>query len=281
MSRFDAIVIGAGQAGPPLAARLSQAGQRVALVERKFFGGTCVNTGCIPTKTLVASAYAAHLARRAAFYGVTLGGPVGVDMKALKARKNEVLGKSRSGVEEGLRKLEHCTVFEGQARLESPTEVRVGDELLRAEKIFLNVGGRAIVPKLPGIEKIEFLTNSTILELDVLPRHLVVVGGSYIGLEFAQMYRRFGSEVTVVERGARLVAHEDEDVSAAIKDILEAEGIHIRLDAECIHFEAGEAGPVVGMTCTAGEPKVAGSHVLLAMGRVPNTGDLGLDEIGV
>lgn len=281
MNRFDAIIIGAGQAGPPLAARLSQAGQQVALIERKFFGGTCVNTGCIPTKTLVASAYAAQLARRAAFYGVTLGGPVGVDMKALKARKNEVLGKSRSGVEDGLRKLEHCTVFEGQARMDSPTEVRVGAELLTAEKIFLNVGGRAIVPKLPGINKIEFLTNSTILELDVLPRHLVIVGGSYIGLEFAQMYRRFGSEVTVVERGSRLVAHEDEDVSAAIKDILEAEGIHIRLDAECIHFEAGDDGPVVGMTCDAGEPRVAGSHVLLAMGRTPNTDDLGLDEIGV
>lgn len=281
MKDFDAIIVGAGQAGPSLAGRLSQAGQHVALVERKYFGGTCVNTGCIPTKTLVASAYAAHLARRAAFYGVTISGAVGVDMKALKARKDAVLGKSRAGVEEGLRKLDNCTVYEGQARLESPTQVRVGEDLLTAEKIFLNVGGRATVPNLPGIDKIEYLTNSTILELDVLPRHLVIVGGSYIGLEFAQMYRRFGSEVTVVERNSRLVQHEDADVSAAIKDILEAEGISIRLDAECIHFDASNDGPVVGMNCTEGEPRVAGSHVLLAMGRTPNTDDLGLEQAGV
>ena len=281
MSRFDAIILGAGQAGPPLARSLSQAGFHVALVERKYFGGTCVNTGCIPTKTLVASAYAAHLARRAAFYGVTISGNIGVDIKALKARKDAVLGKSRAAVETGLRKLENCTVYEGQARLESPTQVRVGADLLTADKIFLNVGGRATIPSLPGIDTIEFLTNSTILDLDVLPRHLVIVGGSYIGLEFAQIYRRFGSEVTIVERNSRLVQHEDEDVSAAIKDILEAEGINIRLNAECIHFKTGDDGPIVGMNCTAGEPQVAGSHVLLAMGRTPNTGDLGLDEIGV
>lgn len=281
MNQFDAIIVGAGQAGPPLAARLSRAGQRVALIERKYFGGTCVNTGCIPTKTLVASAYSAHLARRAAFYGITVSGPVGVDMKALKARKDAVLGKSRAGVEEGLRKLDHCTVYEGQARLESPTQVRVGADLLTADKIFLNVGGRAAIPDLPGIDKIKFLTNSTILALDILPRHLVIVGGGYIGLEFAQMYRRFGSEVTVVERSARLVQHEDEDISAAIKDILEGEGICIRLNAECIHFESSADGPVVGTNCTTGEPRIAGSHVLLAVGRTPNTGDLGLDEIGV
>jgi pyruvate/2-oxoglutarate dehydrogenase complex dihydrolipoamide dehydrogenase (E3) component len=281
MNHFDAIIVGAGQAGPPLAGRLAKSGLRVALIERKYFGGTCVNTGCIPTKTLVASAYAAHLARRAAFYGVTLEGAVGVDMKALKARKDEVLGRSRTAVEAGLRKLDNCTVFEGQARLESPTQVRVGADLLTADKIFLNVGGRATVPNLPGIDKIEFLTNSTILELDVFPRHLVIVGGSYIGLEFAQMYRRFGSEVTIVEQSSRLVQHEDEDISAAIKDILEAEGIDVRLNSECIHFDTSEEGPIVGTNCTTGEPRVTGSHVLLAMGRTPNTGDLGLEEIGV
>ena len=281
MTHFDAIIVGAGQAGPPLAGAFSKAGQRVALIERKYFGGTCVNTGCIPTKTLVASAYAAHLARRAAFYGVTLSSEVGVNMKAIKARKDAVLGKSRADVEESLRKLDNCTVYEGQARLESPTQVRVGAELLTADKIFLNVGGRATVPNLPGIDKIGFLTNSTILELDVLPRHLVIVGGSYIGLEFAQMYRRFGNEVTVVERGSRLVQQEDEDVSAAIKDILEAEGIGVRLDAECIHFDSKGDGPIVGTNCTTGEPNIAGSHVLLAVGRTPNTSDLGLNEIGV
>ena len=285
MNRFDAIIIGAGQAGPPLARRLSQAGQRIALIERKYFGGTCVNAGCIPTKTLVASAYAAQLARRAAFYGVMIGGAaggtVGVDMKAIKARKDMVLGKSRAGVEEGLRKLDNCTVYQEQARMESPTQVRVGAELLSADRIFLNVGARATVPDLPGIDKIKFLTNSTLLDLDVLPRHLVIVGGGYIGLEFAQMYRRFGSEVTIVEQSGRLVKHEDEDVSAAIKDILEAEGVNVRLNAECIHFESSEEGPVVGTNCTIHEPRITGSHVLLAMGRTPNTGDLGLEGIGV
>jgi pyruvate/2-oxoglutarate dehydrogenase complex dihydrolipoamide dehydrogenase (E3) component len=281
MSKFDAIIIGAGQAGPSLASRLAKAGMKIAVVERKLFGGTCVNTGCIPTKTLVASAYAAHLARRASFYGVTITGDVKVDMKALKARKDGVLMQSRSAVEAGLRSLQNCSVYQGHARLESTTEVRVGADLLSAEKIFLNVGGRAAVPDLPGIDKIEYLTNSSILELEVLPSHLVVVGGSYVGLEFAQMFRRFGSEVTVVEKGPRLVQHEDEDVSAAIKEILEAEGIQIRLGAECIHFDVQGTAPVVGTSCKVGAPEIVGSHVLLAMGRRPNTDDLGLDAIGM
>ena len=181
MTNFDAIIIGAGQAGPPLAHRLAKSGMKVAAIERKLFGGTCVNTGCIPTKTLVASAYAAHLARRASSYGVTLTGEVKVDMRALKARKDGVLMKSRTAVEAGLRKLPNCTVYQGHARFESPTQVRVGNELLSADKIFLNVGGRAVVPELPGVEKISYLTNSTILDLEVVPSHLVVVGGSYVG----------------------------------------------------------------------------------------------------
>jgi pyruvate/2-oxoglutarate dehydrogenase complex dihydrolipoamide dehydrogenase (E3) component len=281
MSKFDAITIGTGQAGPSLASRLAKAGMKIAVVERKLFGGTCVNTGCIPTKTLVASAYAAHLARRASFYGVTLAGDVKVDMKALNARKDGVLMQSRKAVEAGLRNLPNCSVYQGHARFESATEVRVGADLLSAEKFFLNVGSRAAVPELPGIDKIEYLTNSTILELDTLPSHLVVVGGSYVGLEFAQMFRRFGSEVTVVEKAPRLVQHEDEDVSAAIKEILEAEGIQIRLGAECIHFGVRGTEPVVGTSCTVGAPEIAGSHVLLAMGRRPNTDDLGLDAIGM
>jgi pyruvate/2-oxoglutarate dehydrogenase complex dihydrolipoamide dehydrogenase (E3) component len=281
MTNFDAIIIGAGQAGPPLAHRLAKSGMKVAAIERKLFGGTCVNTGCIPTKTLVASAYAAHLARRASSYGVTLTGEVKVDMRALKARKDGVLMKSRTAVEAGLRKLPNCTVYQGHARFESPTQVRVGNELLSADKIFLNVGGRAGVPELPGVEKISYLTNSTILDLEVVPSHLVVVGGSYVGLEFAQMFRRFGSEVTIVEKGSRLAQHEDEDVSAAIKEILEAEGIQIRLGAECIHFDASGSESIVGTSCKVGAPEIAGSHVLLAMGRQPNTDDLGLDEIGM
>jgi len=278
---FDAIVIGAGQAGPPLAERLGQAGMTVALIERKHFGGTCVNTGCTPTKTLVASAYAAHLARRAGDFGVTIGGPVGVDMKAVKARKDEVALGSRHNVETWVAGMKGVTAFRGQARFESPTEVSVDGQLLSAPHIFLNVGGRPIVPDMPGVNTVKFLTSTAILELDTLPRHLVVIGGSYIGLEFAQMYRRFGAEVTVVEKADRLVQREDADVSAAVKDILEAEGIHVRLNAECIHFVPHGEEVGVGVDCTDGPPEIVGSHVLLAVGRRPNTDDLGLEKTGV
>jgi pyruvate/2-oxoglutarate dehydrogenase complex dihydrolipoamide dehydrogenase (E3) component len=278
---YDAIIIGAGQAGPSLAGRLTQAGMRVALVERKLFGGTCVNTGCTPTKTLVASAYAAHLARRAAEFGVTLGGAVTVDMAAVMARKEKVAGASRDGVEAWLKHMAGCTVYEGHASFESAREIRVGDARLAAERIFINVGGRALVPEFPGIDRVAHLTNTTILDLAVLPRHLVVVGGSYIGLEFAQIYRRFGSAVTVVEKGPRLVAREDEDVSAAIQGILESEGIAIRLDAECIRLAPHGQDIAVGVDCTSGAPEIVGSHLLLAVGRRPNTDDLALDKAGV
>ncbi|MDB5395059.1 MAG: FAD-dependent pyridine nucleotide-disulfide oxidoreductase [Rhodospirillales bacterium] len=278
---FDAIVIGAGQAGPPLAERLTRAGMKVALIERKLFGGTCVNTGCIPTKTLVASAYAAHLARRAADFGVTLGGPVGVDMKAVKARKDAVSGKSRTGVENWVKTMAGCTVYEGHARFESPTEIRVGTELLSAPRIFINVGARATIPDMPGVDAVKFLTNSSMLQLDTLPRHLVIIGGSYIGLEFAQMYRRFGSEITVVEKASRLIQREDEDISAAVKDIFEEEGIAVRLNAECIRFAPQGDNTVVGVDCSEGPPEIVGSDVLLAVGRTPNTADLGLEKAGV
>jgi pyruvate/2-oxoglutarate dehydrogenase complex dihydrolipoamide dehydrogenase (E3) component len=281
MTAFDAIVIGAGQAGPPLAERLTKAGMTVALIERKLFGGTCVNTGCIPTKTLVASAYAAHLARRAADFGVTTGGQVGVDMKTVKARKDLVSGNSRHGVENWVKGMAGCTAYVGHARFESPTEIRVGDALLSAPKIFINVGGRATVPEMPGIEKVKYLTNTTMLQLDTLPHHLVIIGGSYIGLEFAQMYRRFGAQVTVVEKAARLIQREDEDISAAVKEILEAEGIAIRLNAECITFAPHGDDIGVGVDCTQGPPEIVGSHVLLAVGRTPNTADLDLDKAGV
>ncbi|MFU0503190.1 FAD-containing oxidoreductase [Pseudaminobacter sp. NGMCC 1.201702] len=282
MSRkFDAIIIGAGQAGPPLAGRLTEAGMTVALIERKLFGGTCVNTGCIPTKTLVASAYAARLAQRAADYGVTIGGAVGVDMKALKARKDAVVGKARKGVEDWLKDMDKCTVVRGQACFLSQREVAVENQVLASDRIFINVGGRAAVPDTPGIDQVDYLTNTSILELETLPRHLVIVGGSYIGLEFAQMYRRFGSEVTVVEKGPRLIQREDPDISDAIKGILENEGIAIRLDAECIDFTPKGRDIGVGLYCTSGEPEALGSHVLLAVGRQPNTDDLDLDKAGV
>ncbi|WP_174510932.1 FAD-containing oxidoreductase [Methylocella tundrae] len=280
-SRFDAIIIGAGQAGPPLAGRLTKAGLKVALVERKFFGGTCVNTGCIPTKTLVASAYAAHMARRAADFGVMIGGGVGVDMKAVKARADAISGKARAGVESWLRGMANCVVYQGHARFESTREVRVGDDLLEADRIFINVGARAIIPHMPGIDRINYLTNSSVLQLDALPRRLCIIGGSYIGLEFAQMYRRFGADVTVVEMRPRLIGREDEDVSAAVKDMLEKEGVEIRLDAECVSFRSEGDVIGVGVNCRSGEPEISCSHVLLAVGRRPNTDDLGLDRAGV
>lgn len=278
---FDAIIIGAGQAGPFLAGRLTAEGMTVAIVERHLFGGTCVNTGCTPTKTLIASAEVAHQARRAAEYGIRLSGPVSTDMGAVKKRKESVVAASRDGLESWLRGMERCTVLNGHARFESPQDVRVGDTLISAKRIFLNVGGRAIVPRMPGIEKVPYLTNTSILELETLPRHLVVIGGSYIGLEFAQMYRRFGSEVTVVEKGPRLIWREDPDVSEAIEAIFKNEGIRVRTAAECIRFAQGVDQVVAGVDCQEGSPEVPGSHVLLAVGRRPNTDDLGLDRAGV
>ena len=281
MKNYDAIIIGTGQAGPSLAARFSAAGLKVAIIERDKFGGTCVNTGCIPTKTLVASAYAAHVARRGAEYGFDVNGDVRVDMKRVKARKDKISGRSSKGVEEWLRGLKNCTVIQGHARFQSPHAVVVNDEVLQADKIFINVGGRASVPDMPGIHDVPFLNNSSMMNVDFLPEHLVIVGGSYIGLEFGQMYRRFGSEVTIVEMGPRLIGREDEDLSAAVREIMEAEGIHIHLNAKCISLEKREKGIAVGIDCDDGPPEAIGSHVLLAVGRTPNTSDLGLDRAGV
>jgi len=281
MKDFDAIIIGAGQAGPALAGRLTAAGMTVAFVERKLFGGTCVNTGCTPTKTLVASAYAAHLARRSADFGVLLEGPVRVDMKRVKARADAIVAESRMGVEHRLRTMNGCTVIEGHARFEAPNRVRAGEELLAAPRIFVNVGGRASVPDIPGVHDVPFLNNRSILELDRLPEHLVVVGGSYVGLEFAQMYRRFGAEVTVVEKSPHLIAREDEEISEAIREILTDEGIKVRTSAECIGLAPHDEGIEVGVNCQEGEPTSIGSHVLLAVGRRPNTDDLGLEAAGI
>lgn len=281
MTKFDAIIIGTGQAGPYLASRLAGAGMTVAIVERKKFGGTCVNTGCIPTKTMVASAYAAHMARRAGDFGVRVEGAVSVDMKRVKARKDEISGKSRVGVESWLKGMKNCTVLEGHARFESSREVNVNGEVIAAERIFINVGGRASVPEMPGLTEVPYLTNSTMMEVDFLPRHLIVVGGSYIGLEFGQMFRRFGSEVTIVEMGPRLISREDEDTSAAVREILEGEGIAVRLNAKCIAFSRRGEETVAKVDCEKDSPEVSGSHVLLAVGRVPNTQDLGLGKAGV
>ena len=280
MPQFDAIIIGTGQAGPSLAHRLAAAGQRAAIVERHRFGGTCVNTGCTPTKTLVACAYAAHLARRAGDYGVSVPGPVTVDMRKVKARKDYVLGFSNRGVERALRSNPMITVYQGHARFTSRQSVAVGGEALNAPRIFINVGGRAAVPDIPGLDQVEYFTNSTLLDIESLPPHLIVVGGSYVGLEFAQIYRRFGSEVTVIEMAPRLIPREDEDVSAAVAGILHAEGIALHLGA--CDLKLTRRGNDIGASFDAdGRKEVAGSHLLIAVGRRPNTDDLGLDTAGV
>ncbi|QWT20793.1 FAD-containing oxidoreductase [Bacillus sp. NP157] len=281
---FDAIIIGAGQAGPALAGRLTAAGKTVAIIERHLVGGTCVNTGCKPTKTLVASAYAAHLARRGAEYGVRYAsdpGPVRFHLPTAAARAEKVILDSRKGNEDWLAGMPGLTLIRGHACFTGPRQVEVNGETLEAPQVFINVGGRANVPDFPGIDEVDYLTNSTIIPLQTLPEHLVVVGGSYIGLEFAQMYRRFGAKVTVVEQGPRLVSREDEAVSAAIQAFLEAEGIEVRTGACCITLGKHGDGVKVGVDCTEGAPEVTGSHVLLAVGRRPNTDDLGLDAAGI
>src|SRR5919109_2390928 len=268
-TKYDSIVIGTGQAGPSLAVRLAETGMKVAIIERKRFGGTCVNDGCIPTKTLVASARTAHVARRAAEYGVMINGSITVNMKQVKERKDAVVRCSREGVERWLKSTENLTVYIGHARFEDTHQVRVGEELLEADKIFINVGGRAYVPPLRGLDQVPYLTNSSMMEVDFLPEHLIIVGGSYVGLEFGQMYRRFGSEVTIVEMGPCLIQREDEDISEAVAEILENERINIRLKAECIGVEKHRDKVAINLDCRSGDKTVIGSHLLLAVGRVP------------
>ncbi|GAC1604902.1 MAG: FAD-containing oxidoreductase [Myxococcales bacterium] len=278
MERYDSIVIGTGQSGPSLAVRLAKAGRSVAVVERKKFGGTCVNVGCIPTKTLVASARAAWAVRNASAFGVQLDGGFHVDMKRVKARKDALVRSSSQGVEEWLRKTKGCTVIEGHARFAGPRRVRAGDRELEATEVFLNVGARAVVPPLPGLATVPFWTNTGMLEVDFVPPHLLILGGGYLALEFGQMYRRFGSEVTVVERSPRLMPREDDDVAAEVRSILEAEGVRFRTGAD-VRKVAGAAG-ALELQLGSGEV-VRGSHLLVAIGRAPNTADLGLAEAGV
>jgi len=282
---FDAIVIGSGQAGPSVATRLAGSGLKTALIEREHFGGTCVNDGCTPTKTLVASARTAHMARRAADYGVRITGPVRVDMKAVKARKDAVVAHSLNKLSKWLEGTANLSVLWGHARFVSPDAVRVsgkaGEQVVQAPRIFINVGGRPAVPDWPGLADVPYLTNISMMDLDVLPEHLIVVGGSYIGLEFAQMYRRFGSRVTVLEYADRIIAREDAEVCAEVQAILEREGVE---------FVFGTRDPKVQRTGVRTQVSVQeggvrrdfeGSHLLIAVGRQPNTDDLGLDAAGI
>jgi pyruvate/2-oxoglutarate dehydrogenase complex dihydrolipoamide dehydrogenase (E3) component len=280
--RYDAIVIGAGQAGPSLAARFAAAGKSVAIIERHLMGGTCVNAGCTPTKTLIASARIAYDARRAGDFGVELSAnQVTVNIAVVHARKKSVVEASRTGLEGWLHGLQNCTIFKGHARFESAHSVSVAGDTLTSDQIFINVGGRPRIPPFPGATDVPVLTSTSLLALEELPAHLIVIGGSYVGLEFAQMYRRFGSNVTVIEKEPRLLSHEDVEVAAAIQAALEAEGIQVRLGAECIDLARDGGSVIANVHCSAGSPQVTGSHLLVAMGRLPNTDDLGLDRAGI
>src|SRR5512132_2130142 len=261
MTHFDAIVIGTGQSGPSLAHRIAKEGRRVAIAERRRVDGGCVYDVCISTKSMIASARAAHVARWASDFGVVIDGLIRIDMKAVKARKDAIVRVSNEGVEEGLREADSVTVFTDHARFVGVRQVAVGDDVLTAGQIFINVGCRADIPPIPGLDEVPYLDNSSMMAVDFLPTHLVIMGGSYVGLEFGQMYRRFGSEVTIIQRNERLIPREDPDISQAIREILEDEGIRILTGGATI--------------------EVVGSHLLAATGRRPNTDDLGLDKAGV
>ena len=278
---FDAIVIGTGQSGPPLAGRLSREGLKTAVVERKLIGGTCVNVGCIPTKTLVGSAKVAYTTRQAQDFGVVVDGSITVDMAQVKKRKDSIAGASNKGVTDWIEGMEGVTLFHGHARFVGPKQVRVNGDILEADKVFIDVGARARIPDIVGLDEVDYLTNSSMMEVDFLPEHLIIIGGSYIGLEFAQMYRRFGAEVTVVEMSDRLIPREDEDVSEAVREILEGEGVNIRLNAECVEVGQSSGAITVGVSCDEEPKQIRGTHLLLAVGRVPNTNDLDLDEAGI
>ncbi len=278
---YDAIVIGTGQSGPALAGRLNQEGLKTAIVERKHVGGTCVNVGCTPTKTLVGSARIAYAAREAERFGVSISVDISVDMRQVKARMDEVAGASNKGVTDWLEGMENVNLIRGHAQFVGVNSIEVNGGVLEAEKIFINVGARARIPDWGGLNEVPYFTNSSIVDIDFLPEHLIIVGGSYIGLEFAQIYRRFGSDVTVIEMSDRIIGRDDEDVSAAVQDILEKEGINFRLQANCIEARTAHSGITVRVTCDEGPEEVTGSHLLLAVGRIPNTDDLGLDKAGI
>ncbi len=280
-TRYDAIIIGTGQAGPALANRMNAEGMRVAIVERDKIGGSCVNVGCTPTKTLVASARAAHVARRSADFGVVLDGHVRVDMRRVKERMKEISGQSNRGVTAWIERMENVDLIRGDARFVSSKAVEANGERLEADKIFINVGARPFVPDMPGLSEVEYLTSSSIMELDILPEHLIIIGGSYIGLEFGQMYRRFGSQVTIVEKGPSLIARDDTDVSAAVREILETEGVRVRCNAECVSIRPHRKGVAVRVECGDADDEIVGSHLLIAVGRTPNTDSLALDLAGV
>lgn len=275
MKKFDALILGSGQAGTPLAFHLAEAGKRVAIVEKSHYGGTCVNDGCTPTKAYVASAKRIWDAKNAGALGIDIPSGIKADLKAIKQRKDQLVESSREGIKSGISDNKQITSFYGKATFVDYKTVAVNGIQIQAEQVFINVGGRPRIPD--GITAASPLTNTSILQLETLPEHLIIAGGGYIGLEFGQMFHRFGSKVTILEKKDRLLSREDPEVSQAIQEILENEGIEIRLNADCISAKKEGEQVVVQVHCDEGEPEVHGSHLLAAMGRVPNTDDLGLE----
>lgn len=281
MRKYDAIIIGTGQSGPALAGRMNQEGLNVAIIERHLIGGTCVNVGCTPTKTMVGSARVAAFARRAKEFGIVIEGPIRADMKMIKARKDKVAGESNRGVTRWLEGMANVDLIRGHARFVEPHAVAVDGDVLQADKIIIDVGARARIPDWSGLDEVPYFTSSSMMDVEQVPEHLIIVGGSYIGLEFAQIYRRFGSQVTVVEMHDRLIARDDEDVSTAVQEILENEGVRFRLKAECLSARAHPEGVAVQVRCEEDPEEEIGTHLLVAVGRVPNTDDLGLDKTSI
>jgi pyruvate/2-oxoglutarate dehydrogenase complex dihydrolipoamide dehydrogenase (E3) component len=278
--KFDAIIIGTGQAGKPLSYALADLGWKVALIERAELGGSCINTGCTPTKTMVASAQVAHYARDAARWGVRVSG-VEVDLPAVVARKNQVVQNARTSIQKRIDSRPNIRLVRGPARFIAPHQVQVGAEVFESQKIFINTGTRPAVPQIPGLDTVPFLSNATVMELQAAPEHLLVLGGGYIGLEFGQMFRRFGSRVTIIHNGERILPREDPDVVSALQTALEAEGIVLRMNVETKHVENRRGA--IGLTLESGGrgETLQGSHLLVATGRKPNTEDLGLETAGV
>lgn len=277
--KYDAIIIGTGQAGPALAGKHLSNDLKVAVIEKGHYGGACVNYGCTPTKAYVASARRAYVAKNSRDLGVSVDGNVRVDLKRIKRRKDKIVQDSRDGLKDFLEDTDGLTVYNGKGVFTGPHTVEVNGEELEADRIFINVGGRPRIPD--GFEEVDYLTNRSILELDEIPEHLVIVGGGYVGLEFGQMFRRFGSEVTIIEKNAQLLSKEDDEICRSMQEILKNEGINIRLNAECISGEPAGNGVKVNLDCAEGPPELEGSHLLLAVGRVPNTDGLGLEKAGV
>lgn len=279
METFDAIVIGTGQAGPSIATRCAAEGLKTAVIEKDKFGGTCVNTGCTPTKAMVASARAAYMARRGKEFGVEIDGNIRVNLKKVKERKDELVQNSTKGVEGWLRETDNLTVIKGHARFTDDHTVQVGNRLISADKIFINTGARPFVP--PALREVDYMTNAEILELEEVPEHLIIVGGSYIGLEFGQMFRRFGSKVTIIEQGEEIIGREEPSTSKTVRKILEEEGIEFRLNSTCISANQSGKEITVNVDCASGPPQITGTHLLVATGRRPNSDDLGLEHTDI